>query len=250
MFKFMIAGRRHAGFTRLEFSRYYQRVHGGKVLADPDNYVDRYTQNHVIDCCNALQDDGSQLPEVDGVSELWFADAATMQRATSTPHYKSVIQPDETVFTDAARVIVVACAEEEQDVSSPRNGRLKAMRYLRRRAGVTQQAFFEAWRAETARLAAHPVLASRICRLVRNHALPGGEKEVDESFVRGAAINVYDGIESIWFDGAADTDLVSAYRAAVAEEASLIAGLLDPRADLFVVAEERQILPLIRTTGI
>ncbi len=85
MFKFMIGARRRPGITRAQFSVHYQQIHGGKVLADPERYVERYVQNHVRDGANGQQADGSQLADLDAVSEIWFEDASAMQRGASIP---------------------------------------------------------------------------------------------------------------------------------------------------------------------
>ncbi len=129
-------------------------------------------------------------------------------------------------------------------MAQPRNGLLKLMRFLRRREGVSREEFADAWRRETARLAADPVLGTRIRRLTRNHALPGAADEVQENFVLGTAINVYDGVESVWFDAPSELHWLERYREESAGEPSVLYGLQNHAADIHLIVEEREIIPV------
>ena len=250
MFKFIIGGRRRAGMTHRDYSQYAQLGHGGIVVSSPSKRIDLYIQSHVIDAAYGTEQAGWYPgADFDSFSELWFADPASMQQELASDYYQSKIKPDEPRFTDSGRILVLGSQEEEQPVAAPRNGLLKVMRFLKRANGVSYSQFGDAWRRETARIASHPALVDPLCRYVRSHALEGAATAVggaDEQFVRGTPINVYDGVESLWFAAFDDLSIFNIYRKAVNEANSHIGELLDHRADIVALTEERQILPVER----
>lgn len=246
MFKFIIGGRRRPGMTHREYLRYAQVQHGGKVMAEPNMSLRQYRQNHILDSASGTREHGCpSLPDFDSFSELWFDDAAGMQAAISSEYYQNIIKPDEPEFTDDHRILVMATEEFEIDVKARRNGRLKLMRFLRRAADVSYDAFLQAWVDDTQRLVLNPHLTDRICRVIHSRAISDGGQHVRSDFVRGTHVNVYDGVESIWFDSLDDVDAIDRYRSALEEPGSKLVPLTDRNAELLIVAEEWQIVPVI-----
>jgi EthD domain len=250
MFKFVIGGRRRAGMTHREYSRYAQVVHGGSVIASASPRIERYIQSHVLDAAYGTEQSGwHPAPDFDSFSELWFADAAAMQAELASEAYQTRVKPDEPHFTDAGRILVMGCREEEQPVTTLRNGRLKIMRFMKRVNGISAEQFTDAWRKETARIAEHPVIGAALCRFVRSHAITSAAQAVgqaDEQFVRGTPVNVYDALESAWFPAFDDIDVFDLYRNVIKERDSYLKEILDRRAEIILLAEERQILPVER----
>jgi EthD domain len=250
MFKFIIGGRRRAGMTHRDYSRYAQVVHGGSVIASKSPRIERYMQSHVMDAAYGTEQSGwHSAPDFDSFSELWFADAAAMQAELASEAYQALVKPDEPHFTDSGRILVMGSRDEEQSVTAPRNGRVKIMRFLKRANGIGAEQFTDAWRKESMRIADHPDLRAALCRFVRSHALPGAAQAVgsaDEQFVRGTPVNVYDGLESLWFPAFDDIDVFDLYRNVIDESSCYLDEMLDRRAEIIVLAEERQILPVER----
>lgn len=243
MFKFIIGGRRRAGMTKQDYNTYVQRIHGAKTLAQPEPSIIRYVQTHIVDAAYGTSGAGwHPAPDFDSMTELWFEDAAAMQRELASDHYLNVVKPDEVGFADPGRIVVMGVSEEEQAVSIRLNGSLKVMRFLRRAVGMSREDFFAAWRTETTRLAALPGLGEKACRMVRNLALGEASEAVADDFVQGTPLNVYDGVENIWFDGLHDVTGLAAYRAAIA--ASPFDHFLDRTAEMLLIGQERLIIPL------
>lgn len=98
---------RASGLTREEFSDYWINKHAPLVKSVPEfmKYVRRYVQHH---CAPVPPDEHSlfgDLPDYDGVGEIWFDSRAAMQAAFQEPRYLEVIRPDEVKFFDAARCL-------------------------------------------------------------------------------------------------------------------------------------------------
>jgi hypothetical protein len=248
MFKFIIGGRRRAGMTHRDYSRYAQVVHGGSVIASESPRIERYIQSHVLDAAYGTEQSGwHPAPDFDSFSELWFADAAAMQAELASEAYQVRVKPDEPHFTDSGRILLMGSRDEEQPVTNIGNGRLKIMRFLKRLNGISAEQFTDAWRKESTRIAEHPVLRATVCRFVRSHAIASAALAVgqaDEQFVRGTPINVYDGLESAWFPAFDDIEVFDLYRNVINERGSYLKEMLDRRAEIIVLAEERQILPV------
>lgn len=243
MFKFIIGGRRRAGMTKSDYNIYVRRIHGGKTLAQPEPSIIKYVQTHIFDSAYGTNEAGwHPAPDFDSITELWFEDAAAMQRELASDHYINVVKPDEAGFADPSRIVVMGVSEEEQAVSTRLNGSLKVMRFLRRAAGTTSEDFFAAWRDESARLMGFSELGQKTCRMVRNLALAQANKAVADDFIHGTPLNVYDGVENIWFDGLEDMSGLTAYRAAIA--ASPFDRFLDRSAEMLLIGQECQIIPL------
>lgn len=243
MFKFIIGGRRRAGMTTADYEAYTKRVHGGKVLAQPEPSILRYVQTHIVDAAYGTMADGwTSAPDFDSMTELWFEDAAAMQRELASDHYRNVVKLDEAGFADPGRIVVLAVTEEEQPIKQRLNGDLKVMRFLRRKPEVSAEEFLSAWRNETARLADLPGLSDKTCRVVRNVALAQARENIAGDFIHGTPVNVYDGVENFWFDGPEDMSGLNAYRDAI--ESSPLNKFLDRSAEMLLMGRESLIIPL------
>jgi len=95
-----------------DFDRYWRHEHAAviKSVAEFNRHVRRYVQCHRVESAVPFAGDAAY----DGVAELWFDDAQSMQRAFAEPRYLEVIRADELKFVDLAGCI--SCVTEEFEV--------------------------------------------------------------------------------------------------------------------------------------
>ena len=74
---------RRQGWSRGEFRRYFQDVHGPLAMAIP--HVQRYVQNFVI------PDETEGDPPWDAIIEFWFADRASYDAAWNSPEAQRAV---------------------------------------------------------------------------------------------------------------------------------------------------------------
>lgn len=98
MTKFTILLKRHPALTHAQFVEHHKYVHAPLFTALPAvrAHVRRYVQQH------ALPVEMPGLPPVkyDGITELWFDDAAGIAALFGDPDYLARIRPDEERFLD------------------------------------------------------------------------------------------------------------------------------------------------------
>lgn len=96
--------RRKPHVSKEEFARHWRDVHG--PLVDHVPGVRGYVQNHVLDLAAAhplLPNDGGG---VDGIVEMWFDDAAAMQRALASPEARAMFE-DGALFLESVTTYLV-----------------------------------------------------------------------------------------------------------------------------------------------
>ena len=109
MIKLMINVVRKAGMAHEEFADYWRNKHGPLVKSVPEftRYIRKYIQCH-------LAAGGTPLGAAnvfDGVAELWFDNAADMERAFSEPRYLEIVRPDELKFADLPKCVSLITEE-------------------------------------------------------------------------------------------------------------------------------------------
>jgi len=174
-----------------------------------------YVQSHVL-----ISGYRKGEPFCDGVAELWFDDAATLDAAQASAAFAAA-RADAERFRESATMGGMRTIEYLiKDGPKPAGG-VKNIEFGVRRPDLAVEEFQRYWREH------HGPLATRIApirRYVQSHA-------VDDPRTR-----IYDGIASTWFD---DTDAMRAsamteeYRATRADEANFVAGRLP-----FVITRE------------
>ncbi len=98
MVKFTILLRRNPAMTHEEFAAYHREQHAPLFCSLPvvQQHVRRYVQCHTI----AATLPGLPPIEFDGITELWFDDAAGLEAVFTAPGYMETIRPDEAKFLD------------------------------------------------------------------------------------------------------------------------------------------------------
>jgi hypothetical protein len=177
--------RRHPGLSPDEF-RARWREHGALAMSMPGwQHLARYVQ------CDTIRDalPGAADP-YDGVAMMWFwSPEARRQHRAETPSRMAMESDEDSVF--AERVNNFAIITEEHVIAPGPLAPIRAVRFLRKRAGLSTDAFRAAWGDQHAARVlgvARPPL-----RYVQNVPLP---PEVGP--VWGLD---YDGIEEFWFGG-------------------------------------------------
>jgi len=176
--------KRRAGMPVEEFQAYWRRRHPEVVTKLSG--VRRYVQSHTRPA--AYQ---SGEPVYDGIAEVWFEDTAAMHALRGTAEMAAV-QTDEARFIDRSTMgLIVADDHVVKDGPAPSGG-AKGIGFVRRKPGMTVEAFQRHWREVHGPLGA---------------ALPTLRRYV-QSHTRLSAYNrgrdpAWDGIAIIWFDDSA-----------------------------------------------
>lgn len=246
MIKLIVASRRRAGMTRLEYFRHLQNIHATKILAGPADmleHLSRYVQTHVCDAAYGVWGETQQAPiEVDSVSEIYQPSPEAFHSLTGHPYYGSVIQPDEHLFADSSTLKLMMTVEEAENVAVPRFGRVKLMHFIMTPDGSDREAFFDAWRKASQVIVEDEVLKPALCGYVRSHALPV-PRDAGGDLLGGAPVNLYAGVASLWFDRFDDLSAIDRYRQLFAELLPSMSGLVESAQSFFLIAEEIQFHP-------
>src|SRR3546814_5431273 len=105
---------RKAGLTPEQFSDYWLNRHAPLVKSVPEfmRYVRKYVQHHAAPGAPEAGSPFGDIPDYDGVGEIWFDSRESMQAAFEEPRYLEIIRPDEEKFIDATRCLSFIRSEE------------------------------------------------------------------------------------------------------------------------------------------
>ena len=214
--------KRRAGTGVEEFQAYWRSRHPDVVTKLPG--VRRYVQSHTR---MAAYQRGE--PVYDGIAEVWFDDTAAMHALRGTPEMTAV-QADELRFIDRATMgMIITDDRVIKDGPTP-PGTAKGVGFVRRKAGMTVEAFQRHWCRVHAPLgAALPSLR----RYVQSHPRPS-------AYGRGRD-PAWDGVAIIWFDDSAALRAATAtaeWERAKADDGNFIA----PGPVAFIVTTEHVIV--------
>ena len=243
MLKILSGGRRRAGMTHRDYSEYAQHVHGRTVARNP-GFMLSYIQNHVLDAVYGARAEGWMPgPDFDSFSEISFPDGAAFARSIADPYYRETIQPDELNFVCHDAIILLATRVAEVAVATRGDAPLKVMRFLMSNGRASAGAIEAAWSNESSRIADHPALRSVLRRMTRSISIVGEQDaNLPANFIANAPLSPFVGVDSLWFDANAGWSAIDAYRAAIEEPGSHLAGLLDRRKEALFIVEERTIV--------
>ncbi len=98
MIKFTILLRRNPSMSHDEFVDYHREKHAPLFSALPEvrEHVRRYVQSHKVPAAIP----GLPPMTFDGITELWFDDAAGLEAVFLSDRYMETIRPDEAKFLD------------------------------------------------------------------------------------------------------------------------------------------------------
>lgn len=98
MIKFTILLRRNPSMTHDEFTHYHREQHAPLFCGLPEvrQHVRRYVQSHTVPATVP----GLPPVTLDGITELWFDDAAGLAAVFTADRYLATIRPDEAKFLD------------------------------------------------------------------------------------------------------------------------------------------------------
>ncbi|QDM17179.1 EthD family reductase [Tardiphaga sp. vice352] len=191
------------GLSTAEFRRHWREVHGPLAAKMPG--LRAYHQNHIVDKTQLAIDHDRGNWDLDGISELWFDDLASMDRAIASDAYPPTVADSPRLI--AATTVIVA----EQTVVVPRadSPLIKRISILERRKGMSRDEFRTEWLGKHAAMVADfPLLAGYTQNLVigRGQA-PGIDDDTGEPPL--------DGIVEMWFRN--QQDLCAAFRSPAAD---------------------------------
>ena len=98
MVKFTILLKRRADLTHAQFVEHHRTVHAALFMsvAAVKAHVRRYVQQHAL----PVELPGLPPAKYDGITELWFDDAAGIAAVFTDAEYTARIRPDEARFLD------------------------------------------------------------------------------------------------------------------------------------------------------
>ena len=102
MITMIVFVRRKADMSHDAFSRYWFEQHGPLVKSIPEfmRHVHKYIQYHPAPGQAAAGSLFGDIPDYDGVGEIWFDSREAMNAAFREPRYLEIIKPDELRFID------------------------------------------------------------------------------------------------------------------------------------------------------
>lgn len=109
MIKFTILLKRKASMTQSEFVAYHREKHAPLFCSLPavGQHVRRYIQQHTV----PLEMPGLPPVKYDGITELWFDSADSINAVFNDPEYLAKIRPDEEKFLDVQNCDIVVSQE-------------------------------------------------------------------------------------------------------------------------------------------
>jgi len=153
--------------------------------------VQRHHRHHVVDRQQRAIDYARGRLDIDGISQLWFEDAAALDRALAVPAHRLAVDGDGSAvgrqeFVHAIQHVVIPTPADTPAI--------KRMSLLRRRADVTPQVFQREW------FDFHSILVKRMpCIKAYTQNLVVDRRDASGGLVDHAAIPI-DGIVEVWFD--------------------------------------------------
>jgi uncharacterized protein (TIGR02118 family) len=199
--------KRRAGMPVEEFQRYWRGRHPDVVTKLPG--IRRYVQSHTRPAAYQRGE-----PVYDGIAEVWFEDTAAMHALRGTAAVAAV-QADEARFIDRSTMGLILTDDHVITDGPVPPGAAKGVGFVRRKPGMTVEAFQRHWREIHGPLgAALPSLR----RYVQSHPRPS-------AYDRGRD-PAWDGIALIWFDDSAAlraATMTPAWERAKADDSNFIA---------------------------
>lgn len=216
---------RKAGLSRAAFAQHWQGGHGPIAARFPG--LRGYIQNLVVDDRQLAIAHRRGDWSIDGISQLWFDDLASMDAAIRAPNYAPALS-DETAFI--GDISLVAC--ETNVVKAPEEGvpLIKRMSILTRPEGMTPETFkHEWWGFHAEAVSKFPGLAG-----YRQNLVVARGRTLDA--VPTAAELRIDGVVELFFRSVADLEAAFASPAAVVSQghardfiAEITTFLVEPR---------------------
>jgi hypothetical protein len=202
MIKLTLGVARRADWSRQEWLTHYTERHGPLAagLKIFGSHCSRYVQNYALTpAADFIIED-----RVDGVSELWFDDIASLQAAYADPGYMRLLRPDELSFCDLNAIIggvgreyvILAEAMDESDKQWLRKCRSRALVYRKAADGISDTDLQREWRDRAELISRQDSFRLYVRGYVQTHL------QSDESPLPGTC--PYGVIDEFWFESDAD----------------------------------------------
>jgi hypothetical protein len=202
MIKLTLGVARRADWSRQEWLTHYTERHGPLAagLKLFGRHCLRYVQNY------ALTPPADFIIEdrVDGVSELWFEDVASLQAAYADPGYMNLLRPDELSFCNLNSIIggvgreyvILAEAMDESDKKWVRKCRSRLLVYRKAAEGISNAGLQRDWLEGAEVISRQENFRHYLRGYVQTHL------QSDESPLPGTC--PYGAIDEFWFQSDAD----------------------------------------------
>lgn len=181
MIKAVYFFKRKLGLSLEKFESHWRQVHAPIIKDLPG--VRRYVQTQTLPAAYRKRE-----PVYDGVAELWYDDLGAMRASANSPAGKAAME-DNVNFTDMSTFDFLITVERVQKDGAPAPSMVKLVEFIRRKSGLTVEAFQQHWNVNHGPLGA---ALREVRRYVQCHPLPGAYEQGRQPR--------YDGIAEVWFD--------------------------------------------------
>jgi uncharacterized protein (TIGR02118 family) len=175
---------RKDGMSVEAFQSYWRAVHAPLIARTPG--LRRYIQLH-----SAPETYDEQLPAYDGLAEAWFDSVEAFDAAVASSEWQAAVADAPNFIGKAVRMLATELPIIDAFASpAERRGMVKYAGFLKRKQGLTIEAFQKHWREVHGPLVVAEIEGMR--RYVQAHALP-------ETYAL-ASPPAWDGVPQAWFD--------------------------------------------------
>jgi hypothetical protein len=206
MIKLVYVIERRADVAPKDFHEYWLKSHGPKVRGHAEAIrAKRYVQSHLMDSPlnEAMRAARGMLPEVPGITEVWWDSLEDFMAASSSPAGAAALADlaeDEDKFIDVPKSQVFLTQEHTIfDFTAGRKFGPEAVKctyLLARRPELTVEACHATWVADHGPVVASFARAMRMARYVQSHTIA---PEINAGFVAGRGLaEPLDGITEVW----------------------------------------------------
>jgi uncharacterized protein (TIGR02118 family) len=175
---------RKDGMSVAAFQSYWRDVHAPLIARTPG--LRRYIQAHALP-----ETYDEQPPAYDGLAEAWFDSLEAFDAAVATAEWQAAVADAPNFIGKALRMLARELPIIDAFASpAERRGMVKYAGFLKRKEGLTVEAFQKHWREVHGPLVVAEIEGMR--RYVQAHALP-------ETYAL-ASPPAWDGVPQAWFD--------------------------------------------------
>ena len=206
MIKLVYVIERRADVAPKDFHEYWLKSHGPKVRGHaPAIRAKRYVQSHLMDSPlnEAMRASRGMLPEVPGITEVWWDSLEDFQAAASSPQGAAALADlaeDEDKFIDVPKSQVFLTQEHTIfDFTAGKKFGPEAVKctyLLARRPDFTVEACHATWVRDHGPVVASFARALHMARYVQSHTIA---PQINAGFVAGRGLAApLDGITEVW----------------------------------------------------
>jgi EthD domain len=194
--------KRRPDLNQAQYSEYWRNTHADVLIkkGGHHNYNKRYVQNHFLH--------DVELPdlsrEYDGAAQMTpQSEKMVTQGFQKDPLYMLYVRPDEDMFLDVPKCVVLYC-DSYPVLGASAGSAYKLLRLLSRRENQTRESFLSHWRNEHSRLVQGTPEFWRHVRGYTQHVIIPEATLGMKSGEENTSATRFDGVDEYYFDSLAE----------------------------------------------